>query len=102
AIKALLQLAPKTARRVGDDGSDHEVAIDTLKAGDKLRVRPGEKVPVDGVLLEGRSAIDESMITGESIPVEKSPNSPVIGGATNATGSSVMRRERVGAGTLLV
>ena len=71
AIKALLQLAPKTARRIGDDGADHEVEIDSLQVGDHLRVRPGEKVPVDGVILEGRSSLDESLVTGESMPVTK-------------------------------
>ena len=71
AIRALLDLAPKTARRVKDDGSDEEVSLDTVQVGDRLRVRPGDKVPVDGVLLEGRSAVDESMVTGESMPVTK-------------------------------
>jgi Cu+-exporting ATPase len=101
AIKALLQLAPKTARRVGDDGSDHEVAIDTLKAGDKLRVRPGEKVPVDGVLLEGRSALDESLVTGESMPVTKEVGGKVMAGTLNQSGSFVMRADKVGRDTLL-
>ncbi len=78
AIKALLQLAPKTARRVSDDGGDEEVAIDTLRVGDKLRVRPGEKVPVDGVILEGRSALDESLVTGESMPVTREAGGKVI------------------------
>ena len=71
AIKALLDLAPKTARRIGDDGADQEVALDSLAVGDRLRVRPGEKVPVDGVILEGRSSLDESMVTGESMPVDQ-------------------------------
>ena len=101
AIKALLQLAPKTARRVGDDGSDHEVAIDTLTAGDKLRVRPGEKVPVDGVILEGRSALDESLVTGESMPVTKEAGGKVIAGTLNQSGSFVMRADKVGRDTLL-
>ena len=101
AIKALLQLAPKTARRVGDDGSDHEVAIDTLKTGDKLRVRPGEKVPVDGVILEGRSALDESLVTGESMPVTKEAGGKVIAGTLNQSGSFVMRADKVGRDTLL-
>ncbi len=101
AIKALLQLAPKTARRVDEDGNDHEVEIDTLKAGDKLRVRPGEKVPVDGVILDGRSALDESLVTGESMPVTKEPGANVIAGTLNQSGSFVMRAEKVGRDTLL-
>ncbi len=102
AIKALLQLAPKTARRVDDDGADHEVEIDTLKAGDRLRVRPGEKVPVDGVILEGRSALDESLVTGESLPVTKEAGARVIAGTLNQSGSFVMRADKVGRETLLV
>ena len=101
AIKALLQLAPKTARRVGDDGADHEVEIDTLKTGDRLRVRPGEKVPVDGVILEGRSALDESLLTGESLPVSKEACARVIAGTLNQSGSFVMRADKVGRDTLL-
>jgi Cu+-exporting ATPase len=101
AIKALLQLAPKTARRVGDDGADHEVEIDTLKTGDRLRVRPGEKVPVDGVILEGRSALDESLVTGESLPVSKETGARVIAGTLNQSGSFVMRADKVGRDTLL-
>ena len=101
AIKALLRLAPKTARRVDDDGSDHEVEIDTLKAGDRLRVRPGEKVPVDGVILEGRSALDESLVTGESLPVTKEQGARVIAGTLNQSGSFVMRADKVGRDTLL-
>jgi Cu+-exporting ATPase len=101
AIKALLRLAPKTARRVGDDGGDHEVEIDTLKAGDRLRVRPGEKVPVDGVILEGRSALDESLVTGESLPVGKEAGDDVIAGTLNQSGSFVMRADKVGRDTLL-
>jgi len=101
AIKALLRLAPKTARRVGDDGADHEVEIDTLKAGDRLRVRPGEKVPVDGVILEGRSALDESLVTGESLPVSKDVGARVIAGTLNQSGSFVMRADKVGRETLL-
>jgi P-type Cu+ transporter len=101
AIKALLQLAPKTARRVDDDGSDHEVEIDTLKAGDRLRVRPGEKVPVDGVILEGRSALDESLVTGESMPVTKEAGGKVIAGTLNQSGGFVMRADKVGRDTLL-
>jgi len=101
AIKALLQLAPKTARRVEADGSDHEVAIDTLEVGDSLRVRPGEKVPVDGIILDGRSALDESLVTGESLPVTKEPGAKVIAGTLNQSGSFVMRAEKVGRDTLL-
>jgi P-type Cu+ transporter len=101
AIKALLQLAPRTARRVDADGSDHEVTIDTLEVGDSLRVRPGEKVPVDGVILDGRSALDESLVTGESLPVTKEAGGKVIAGTLNQSGSFVMRAEKVGRDTLL-
>jgi P-type Cu+ transporter len=101
AIKALLQLAPKTARRIGDDGADHEVEIDALAVGDKLRVRPGEKVPVDGVILEGRSSLDESLVTGESMPVTKEAGSKVIAGTLNQSGGFVMRADKVGRDTLL-
>jgi P-type Cu+ transporter len=101
AIKALLGLAPKTARCLRDDGSEEDVPLDQVRPGDRLRVRPGEKVPVDGVVLEGVSAIDESMITGEPIPVEKVPGEHVTGGTVNGTGGLVMRAERVGAETLL-
>ena len=101
AIKALLQLAPKTARRLGDDGADHEVEIDELKVGDRLRVRPGEKVPVDGIILEGRSALDESLVTGESMPVTKEAGGKVIAGTLNQSGSFVMRADKVGRDTLL-
>jgi P-type Cu+ transporter len=101
AIKALLQLAPKTARRVEADGTDHEVEIDALAAGDRLRVRPGEKVPVDGVIIEGRSALDESLVTGESMPVTKETGSKVIAGTLNQSGSFVMRADKVGRDTLL-
>jgi len=101
AIRALLDLSPKTARLLGADGDEKDIPLEQVKPGDRLRVRPGEKVPVDGILLEGRSAIDESMITGESMPVEKSPNSNVIGATINGTGSFVMRAERVGSETLL-
>ncbi len=101
AIKALLELAPKTARRIGDDGADHEVQIDSLTVGDKLRVRPGEKVPVDGVILEGRSSLDESLVTGESMPVTKEPGDKVIAGTLNQSGSFVMRADKVGRDTLL-
>jgi P-type Cu+ transporter len=101
AIKALLQLAPKTARRIGDDGADHEVEIDALAVGDRLRVRPGEKVPVDGVILEGRSSLDESLVSGESMPVTKEAGSKVIAGTLNQSGGFVMRAEKVGRDTLL-
>lgn len=101
AIKALLQLAPKTARRVDADGSEHEVEIDTLHAGDRLRVRPGEKVPVDGIILEGRSSLDESLVTGESMPVTKESGAKVIAGTLNQSGSFVMRADKVGRETLL-
>jgi P-type Cu+ transporter len=101
AIKALLQLAPKTARRVADDGADHEVEIDSLAVGDRLRVRPGEKVPVDGVILEGRSALDESLVTGESMPVTKEAGDKVIAGTLNQSGGFVMRADKVGRDTLL-
>ncbi|MBR1134767.1 MAG: heavy metal translocating P-type ATPase [Bradyrhizobium sp.] len=101
AIKALLQLAPKTARRLDADGSDHEVEIAALAVGDRLRVRPGEKVPVDGVILEGRSSLDESLVTGESMPVTKDEGARVIAGTLNQTGSFVMRADKVGRETLL-
>jgi P-type Cu+ transporter len=101
AIKALLELAPKTARRIGGDGADHEVQIDSLNVGDKLRVRPGEKVPVDGVILEGRSSLDESLVTGESMPVSKEAGGKVIAGTLNQSGSFVMRADKVGRDTLL-
>ncbi|MGE5501817.1 MAG: copper-transporting P-type ATPase [Ignavibacteriales bacterium] len=100
AIRALLDLAPKTARRVTDHG-DEEVTLDLIHVGDRLRVRPGEKIPVDGEIVEGRVAIDESMVTGESMPVTKEPGAKVIGGSLNTTGSFVMRAEKVGADTLL-
>jgi len=101
AIRALLRLAPPTARRLRHDGTEEDVPLEHVQVGDRLRVRPGEKVPVDGMVLEGRSAVDESMVTGESIPVEKTPGSRVIGGTVNGTGSFVMRAERVGSETLL-
>jgi P-type Cu+ transporter len=101
AIRALLDLSPQTARLLNDDGSEKDVPLEQVKPGDRLRVRPGEKVPVDGVLLEGRSSIDESMISGESMPVEKSADSKVIGATINGSGSFVMRAERVGSETLL-
>ena len=101
AIRALLGLAPKTARRLRDDGSDEDVPLDQVRAGNRLRVRPGEKVPVDGTVLEGTSAVDESMVTGEPIPVEKRTGDKVIGATVNGTGSLVMQAERVGSDTLL-
>jgi Cu+-exporting ATPase len=101
AIKALLDLAPKTARRVKADGSDEEVSLDAVQVGDSLRVRPGDKVPVDGVLLEGHSSLDESMVTGESMPVTKDAHARVIGGTINIAGSFVMRADKVGRDTLL-
>jgi len=101
AIKALLGLAPKTARRLRDNGSEEDVPLEQVRPGNRLRVRPGEKVPVDGVVLEGTSAVDESMVTGESIPVEKKQGDRVVGATVNGTGSLVMRAERVGSETLL-
>src|SRR6266851_3681135 len=101
AIRALLGLAPRTARRVRADGGEEDVALDAVQVGDRLRVRPGEKVPVDGVLVEGTSAVDESMVTGEAIPLEKTAGDRVIGGTVNGTGGFVMRAERVGRETLL-
>jgi Cu+-exporting ATPase len=101
AIRALLGLAPKQARRVAADGREEDVPLDQVKVGDLLRVRPGEKVPVDGVVTEGTSAVDESMVTGEAMPVEKHPGERVIGATMNTSGSVVMRADRVGAETLL-
>ena len=101
AIKALLGLSPKTARRVHDDGMEEDVELSSVRPGDKLRVRPGEKIPVDGVVIEGRSAVDESMVTGEPIPVEKTPDSKVIGAKINQTGTFIMRAERGCSETLL-
>jgi len=101
AIRALLDLAPKRARRLRDDGTDEDIPLEEVIPGDRLRVRPGEKVPVDGVVLEGRSAVDESMITGEPVPAEKNPGDKVTGATVNTTGSFVMRAERVGSDTLL-
>jgi Cu+-exporting ATPase len=101
ALKALLGLAPKMAHRIEQDGVERDVPLAQVRPGDQLRVRPGEKVPVDGVVLEGRSSVDESMITGEPIPVEKGPGSKVTGGTVNGTGSFIIRAERVGEATLL-
>jgi P-type Cu+ transporter len=101
AIKALLGLAPKTARRIAADGSEQDVDLNAIQVGDNLRVRPGEKIPTDGVVTEGRSSVDESMVSGEPIPVEKTVDAKVVGGTINGTGSFVMKAERVGADTLL-
>jgi Cu+-exporting ATPase len=101
AIKALLGLAPKTARLIRTDGSEVDVLLDEVKPGDRLRVRPGEKIPVDGLVLEGASSVDESMISGEAIPVEKTKGERVTGATVNGTGSLVMRADRVGSETLL-
>jgi Cu+-exporting ATPase len=101
AIKALLDLNPKTARRVRGDGSDAEISLDHVQRGDRLRVRPGDRVPVDGTVEEGSSAVDESMITGESMPVEKAPGTRVVGGTVNQTGSFIMRVQKLGSETLL-
>jgi len=101
AIRALLDLAPKTARRIREDGSDEDVGLDVVVVGDRLRVRPGEKVPVDGELVEGRSSIDESMITGESMPVTKEVGAKLIGGTLNQSGGFVMMAGKVGRDTML-
>lgn len=101
AIKALLDLNPKTARRLRPDGSDEEIPIEHIQRGDRLRVRPGDRIPVDGVVEEGNSTVDESMITGESMPVEKLPGAKVVGGTINQTGSFIMQTEKLGSETLL-
>ncbi len=101
AIRALLDLAPKIARRITANGEDEEASLDLVKAGDRLRVRPGDKVPVDGEVVDGRSAVDESMVTGESMPVMKETGAKVIGGTLNQTGSFVMRADKVGSDTML-
>jgi P-type Cu+ transporter len=101
AIRKLLGLSPKTARRVGGDGTEQDVPLESVQPGDVLRVRPGEKVPVDGVVIEGKSSVDESMISGEPIPVEKHPGERLVGATVNGTGSLLMRAEKVGAETLL-
>jgi len=101
AIRALIDLAPRTARRIGADGAEEEIALDAIAVGDILRVRPGEKVPVDGTVTEGRSAFDESMVTGESMPVTREAGAKVIGGTLNTTGSVLMRAEKVGRDTML-
>ena len=101
AIRALLDLAPKTARRIAPDGSDNDIPLESVVVGDRLRVRPGEKIPVDGVLLEGRSSVDESMVTGESMPVTKTVGDRLVGGTMNQTGAFVMRADKVGRDTVL-
>ena len=101
AIRALLNLAPKTARRIAADGSESEVPLDTVQVGDRLRVRPGEAVPVDGMVLEGQSTVDESLLTGEPVPVEKTAGATVTGGTLNRSGSFVMQARKVGAETML-
>ncbi len=101
AIRALLGMAPKTARRLRDDGSEEDIPLTHVHVGDRLRVRPGEKVPVDGEVIEGRSSVDESMLTGESMPVEKTPGDKLIGATINASGSLVMRADKIGSDTVL-
>jgi len=101
AIRALLDLAPKTARRIMSDGTEQEVQLDTVQVGDRLRVRPGEKVPVDGVVVEGRSAVDESMVTGESMPITKEVGAAAIGGTMNQSGGLVIEAQKVGHDTML-
>ena len=101
ALRALLGLAPKTARRIAKDGIESDIPLSDVRVGDLLRVRPGEKIPVDGIVIDGHSAVDESMVTGEPVPVEKTEKSQVVGGTLNGTGSLVMRAERVGSETLL-
>ena len=101
AIRALLNLAPKTARRITRTGEDEEITLDHVAAGDRLRVRPGDGVPVDGTVLDGQSAVDEAMVTGESMPVAKQPGDRLIGGTVNGTGALIMRADRVGAETVL-
>ncbi len=101
AIRALLNLAPRTARRITAGGDDEEVPLDRIHPGDRLRVRPGDSVPVDGEVLDGGSAVDEAMVTGEAMPVAKHPGDPVIGGTINGTGALIIRAERVGSETML-
>ncbi len=101
AIRALLRLAPKTARRVAENGREEEISLEQVHVGDRLQVRPGERIPVDGTVVEGGTSVDESMVTGESLPVEKRPGSPVTGGTMNGTGGIVMRAQKIGRDTLL-
>src|SRR5690606_29511098 len=101
AIRALLDLAPKTARRIAADGTEADIPLEDVAAGDRLRLRPGDSVPVDAIVIEGRSSVDESMLTGEPVPVEKSEGDTVTGGTINKNGSLVVRAERVGADTVL-
>ena len=101
ATRALLDLAPRTARLIMSDGSDRDVPLDQVKPGDRLRVRPGEKIPVDGVVLEGTSSVDESMITGEPIPVEKARMTRLIGATVNGAGAFTMGADKVGSDSLL-
>ena len=101
AIRELLELAPSTARILNEDGSEADVPLDRVRTGDRLRVRPGEKIPVDGIVLEGRSIVDESMVTGEPVPVQKEAGDSVVGATINGTGALTMRAEKVGADTLL-
>jgi P-type Cu+ transporter len=101
AIRQLLDLSPRTARRIGADGAEHDVALDQVQVGDRLRIRPGEKVPVDGVVLEGASSVDESMISGEPLPVEKTAGARVVGATVNGNGALLMRAEKIGQDTLL-
>src|SRR5690606_15762347 len=101
AIKSLMGLAPKTARRINSDGSEEDIPLAHVHVGDKLRVRPGEKVPVDGLVLDGSSAVDESMLTGEPLPVTKHAQDKLIGATQNTTGALVMRADKIGAETVL-
>src|SRR6202034_1996103 len=101
AIRALLKLAPQTARRLRVDGTDEEISLNQVHVGDRLRVRPGEAVPVDGSVMEGTSSVDESMVTGESMPVEKTAGANVIGGTINGTGALMVVAEKIGADTML-
>jgi Cu+-exporting ATPase len=101
AIQSLLGMAPTMARRIRADGADEDIPLDHVHVGDLLRVRPGEKIPVDGVVLEGRSSVDESLVSGEPIPVEKEPGTSLVGATINGSGALVMRAEKVGADTLL-
>ncbi|MDK5121834.1 HAD-IC family P-type ATPase, partial [Enterobacter hormaechei] len=101
AITALLNLAPKTARRLDHDGHETDINAEDVLPGDKLRIRPGESIPVDGIVVEGKTTVDESMVTGESMPVTKKEGEPVIGGTINQTGSLIIRAEKVGDETML-